>query len=179
LSPEERRKWDELAKLDRKRCREEHENSLQAAAQDYSKNHNFSTPAFLEEVDNNLNQHTALKKPSASSTNAITVKLNNKKQRNNSKDPKLPKKNVSAYIHFCNVKRKELKILHPTANICELGKLLGLEYKKISDSERQKYDGMAREDKIRFDNEMQQYQSRVDIEEEELNLMSLFRARPP
>lgn len=188
LSQEERRRWDELAKLDRKRVRDEQQHanrmllgaspSEATAGSGYDQNHTYSTPSFLQQVDSSLNLDK-LNKPSSASTNAITMKLNNKKQRNQLKDPKIPKKNVTAYIHFCNDKRKALKLQHPTANICELGKILGLEYKKITPADRIKFDDMAKEDKRRYDAAMLAYQAEIDIEKEEINLLSLFRARPP
>ena len=50
-------------------------------------NHACSMPSFLQQVDISLNLDK-INKLSSASTNAITMKLNNKKQRNELKDPK-------------------------------------------------------------------------------------------
>ena len=89
LSQEERRRWDELAKLDRKRVRDEQQHANRmllgaspieaTAGSGYDQNHTYSTPSFLQQVDSSLNLEK-LNTPSSASTNTTTMKLNNKKQ---------------------------------------------------------------------------------------------------
>ena len=48
-------------------------------------------------------------------------------------------------MHLCNDERKALKLKHPTASACELGKTLGLEHEKITPTDRVKFDDTSKE----------------------------------
>lgn len=89
-----------------------------------------------------------------------TIKQENSKLNNKSKkDKKLngPKKNSNAYIHFCNEYRKD----HPNEKV--LIKLLSKEWNKIKNDKemRSKYDIMAKRDKERYDNEVENKKSNI------------------
>ena len=50
---------------------------------------------------------------------------------------------MSAYMLFCNSKRVEVKVKNPGAGVPELGKLLGGEWRKLSESEKEKWNAKA------------------------------------
>eukprot|EP00349_Pseudokeronopsis_sp_Brazil_P003013 CAMPEP_0202956542 /NCGR_PEP_ID=MMETSP1396-20130829/1050_1 /ASSEMBLY_ACC=CAM_ASM_000872 /TAXON_ID= /ORGANISM="Pseudokeronopsis sp., Strain Brazil" /LENGTH=72 /DNA_ID=CAMNT_0049673615 /DNA_START=48 /DNA_END=266 /DNA_ORIENTATION=+ len=50
-----------------------------------------------------------------------------------------PKRAPSPYINFCTEQRPKLKAANPDASFGDLGKMLGEQWKKLSDSEKAKY----------------------------------------
>jgi hypothetical protein len=50
---------------------------------------------------------------------------------------------VSAYMLFCNAKRAEVKGKNPGAGIPEQGKLLGEQWRKLSEGEKEKWKAKA------------------------------------
>ncbi|KAJ3065631.1 Non-histone chromosomal protein 6 [Podochytrium sp. JEL0797] len=93
------------------------------------------------------------------------------------KDPLAPKKAVSAYLLFSNANRTRIKEENPSATFGDLGKLLGAEWKTISDEEKQKYVLLQEKDKKRYAEAMKSYTpgaapkaavvSAEDVDEEE------------
>eukprot|EP00586_Coscinodiscus_wailesii_P004416 CAMPEP_0172483482 /NCGR_PEP_ID=MMETSP1066-20121228/10494_1 /TAXON_ID=671091 /ORGANISM="Coscinodiscus wailesii, Strain CCMP2513" /LENGTH=946 /DNA_ID=CAMNT_0013247383 /DNA_START=94 /DNA_END=2934 /DNA_ORIENTATION=- len=73
------------------------------------------------------------------------------------KDPNEPKKNWSSYMFFTNDKRAEIKSKNPDASFGDIAKLMGAEFKKLTDEERKKYEDMADQDKLRYKSEMKNY----------------------
>jgi len=47
-----------------------------------------------------------------------------------------PKRAPSPYINFCTEQRPKLKEAHPDATFGDLGKMLGEQWKKLSDAEK-------------------------------------------
>ena len=56
----------------------------------------------------------------------------------------------SAYFHFSNALRAEVKREYPTASFGEVGKILGEWWAECSSDERAKYDKMAADDRARY-----------------------------
>lgn len=65
-----------------------------------------------------------------------------------------PKKPRTAYNFFCFERTPQLRAQYPDLSFNEIGKLLGDEWKKMINSERAKYQEMAKEDKIRYEKEV-------------------------
>ena len=81
---------------------------------------------LLAEVNASLN---------ASSIAAIT-KPPQKRSRKQKRDADAPKKNLTSYIYFSNSIRETMKQRCPEATFCELGKLMGMEFKKLTADQR-------------------------------------------
>ncbi|KAK1737812.1 FACT complex subunit SSRP1 [Skeletonema marinoi] len=73
------------------------------------------------------------------------------------KDPNAPKNAKSAYLYFSSAKRDEIKAANPDATFGQIGKLLGEEWKKISDDDKVEFEEKAEEDKKRYKKEMEDY----------------------
>jgi len=69
------------------------------------------------------------------------------------KDPNAPKRATTAYFFFLKENREKVKAKNPAAKMAELSKILGEEWGKISDSEKQKYKDLASKDKERYERE--------------------------
>jgi len=69
------------------------------------------------------------------------------------KDPNAPKRATTAYFYFLKDSREKFKAKHPTAKMAELSKIMGEEWAKISDTDKQKYKDLAAKDKERYERE--------------------------
>jgi structure-specific recognition protein 1 len=78
----------------------------------------------------------------------------NKKKKRKKVDPSKPKRPMSAFMYFSRDYRAVLKEQNPTASFGELGKLLGSSWRNLDKEERQKYDSLAREDRLRYESEL-------------------------
>lgn len=81
-------------------------------------------------------------------------KLISKKRKRKKVDPSKPKRPMSAFMYFSRDYRSVLKEQNPSASFGELGKLLGSSWRTLDSDERQKYDGLAREDRLRYEAEL-------------------------
>ncbi|GAA5825678.1 hypothetical protein JCM10212_002149 [Sporobolomyces blumeae] len=73
------------------------------------------------------------------------------------KDPNAPKRPLSAYMHFSQAKRAEVKEENPDVSFGEIGKLLGQKWKDADASERAPFEEKAKEDKARYEREKSEY----------------------
>jgi len=89
-----------------------------------------------------------------------------KRSRKQKRDSDAPKKNLTSYIYFSNSIREEMKQRYPEATFCELGKLMGMEFKKLSVDQRKVFDELAAKDKIRYDAAMVEYEAKKKKEKE-------------
>lgn len=64
------------------------------------------------------------------------------------------KRPQSSYFLWQNDKRAGIKEKNPDKKIGELAKIMGEEWKKISDKEKKKYEDMAAKDKERYEKEL-------------------------
>ena len=68
-----------------------------------------------------------------------------------------PKRNISAFFHFCAEKRPEIKKTNPTASTPEMTKLMSVQWRELKS--KAKYDGIAADDKVRFTKEMAAFEA--------------------
>jgi high mobility group protein B1 len=73
------------------------------------------------------------------------------------KDPNAPKRARSNYIFFCINNRDKIKNNNPEMSAKEVIQELGNRWKKLSKSEKKKYDKMSLKDKERYNEEMKNY----------------------
>ncbi|KAJ3202730.1 Non-histone chromosomal protein 6 [Entophlyctis luteolus] len=85
------------------------------------------------------------------------------------KDKNAPKKALSAYLIFANENRARVRAANPDASFGQVGKLLGHEWKEISEAEKQKYVALQEKEKAKYTKAMADYkgESAADVEEEE------------
>ncbi|OJT14252.1 Non-histone chromosomal protein 6 [Trametes pubescens] len=73
------------------------------------------------------------------------------------KDPKAPKRALSAYMFFSQDWRERIKAENPDAGFGEIGKLLGAKWKELDDDEKKPYLDQAAADKARAEEEKSAY----------------------
>tara|TARA_Y100000589_G_C26654669_1_gene427456 strand:- start:48 stop:479 length:432 start_codon:yes stop_codon:yes gene_type:complete len=81
------------------------------------------------------------------------------KKKNKDKDPDKPKKNLSAFMFFCNNYRNEVKNANPKATLGEVAKMLGGIWQELESDDKLPFEKQAKEDKIRYKEEMEKYNS--------------------
>eukprot|EP00873_Tetraselmis_striata_P034655 jgi/Tetstr1/454919/TSEL_041782.t1 len=90
-------------------------------------------------------------KPAKSSKEAPAKKAKKVKDKN------APKKPMSAFMMFSNTVRESVKAENPEATFGELGKLIGGKWKEMTDSDKEQYNDMAADDKVRYQEAMAAY----------------------
>jgi structure-specific recognition protein 1 len=87
------------------------------------------------------------------------------------KDPNAPKKAMTSFFYFLNEMRPKIKQENPDMSFGELGKKAGELFRALSTNQKEKYEKMAKSDKLRFKEEMSKYNAKnaagSDIEDEE------------
>ncbi|THG97109.1 hypothetical protein EW026_g4837 [Hermanssonia centrifuga] len=76
------------------------------------------------------------------------------------KDPKAPKRALSAYMFFSQDWRERVKGENPDAGFGEIGKLLGARWKELDDEEKKPYMEQAARDKERAEKEKKDYDNK-------------------
>ncbi|KAL3792936.1 hypothetical protein ACHAW5_006843 [Stephanodiscus triporus] len=107
---------------------------------------------------------TKKRKESSSSTSPPEKKkaaVANKKTKKK-KDPNAPKSAKSAFMFFSGAKRSEIKEAHPEASFGEMGKLVGAAWKELSDGDKAEWEEKAKQDKVRYKKEMENYSAPSD-----------------
>ena len=81
------------------------------------------------------------------------------------KDPNKPKKPKSGFLFFCDEHRPKMIETQKKKNkkvvIGDIAKELGKKWKKLSDSQRSKYNAMNEKDKDRYSKELETYNSKI------------------
>jgi hypothetical protein len=83
-----------------------------------------------------------------------------KRNKRGPKDPSAPKRASGAYIFFTNDMRPKVLHEYPGITFVELGKVLGERWRALTSyppTQKKRYEGMAAEDNVRFQMEMQPY----------------------
>mmetsp|Transcript_22411 Transcript_22411/g.39404 ORF Transcript_22411/g.39404 Transcript_22411/m.39404 type:complete len:405 (+) Transcript_22411:133-1347(+) len=80
-----------------------------------------------------------------------------KRNKRGPKDPSAPKRASGAYVFFTNEMRPKVLSEYPGIKFVELGKVLGERWRALTPEQKKRYEDMANVDKLRFQNEMQQY----------------------
>ncbi|KAM7257176.1 hypothetical protein ACFE04_012917 [Oxalis oulophora] len=101
---------------------------------------------------------------------------NNKKKTKKEKDPLKPKQPMSAFFLFSNERRAAL--LTENKNVLEVAKILGEEWKNMSEKQKAPYEELAKKNKEKYLDEMEVYkQMKTDeadsIKKEEEELMKI------
>ena len=76
------------------------------------------------------------------------------------KDPNQPKRGKSAFMFFSIETRPKLVKSKPDLAFGEYGKLIGEQWKKLSDAEKKPYSKLAAKDKARYEKEMAAYKKK-------------------
>ena len=82
------------------------------------------------------------------------------------KDPKAPKRALSAWIIYTNELRPKFKADNPEKSTTELTTLMSQEWRNMSDSDKKKYENLALVDKERYMKEKEEYESNSENESE-------------
>jgi len=80
-----------------------------------------------------------------------------KRSKRSPKDPAAPKRASGAYVFFTNDMRPKVFSEFPGIKFVDLGRVLGERWRALGPEEKRHYEGMAAQDKVRFQMEMQQY----------------------
>jgi len=67
------------------------------------------------------------------------------------KDPKAPKRSLSAFFWFCSAERKQIKDNNPAFGVGDVAKELGKMWACVDPVTKARYEGMAERDKARYD----------------------------
>ncbi|KAJ3993138.1 high mobility group box domain-containing protein, partial [Lentinula boryana] len=86
-----------------------------------------------------------------------TAEKSEKGSRKTKKDPKAPKRALSAYMFFSQDWRERIKAENPDAGFGEVGKLLGAKWKELDEEEKKPYIEQAARDKERAEEEKTAY----------------------
>jgi len=77
------------------------------------------------------------------------------------KDPNKPKKPRNCYTYFCDDKRGEIKKKNPKMTFSDINKTLGLSWKGLTDKEKHPYIQIAKIDKNRYMEDLEEYQNNM------------------
>ena len=83
------------------------------------------------------------------------------------KDPKAPKRALSAWIIFTTEQRPNFKENNPDKSNTELTTLMSQEWRLMTDSDKKKYEDLANVDKERYMKEKEEYESNSESENSE------------
>mmetsp|Transcript_34348 Transcript_34348/g.47595 ORF Transcript_34348/g.47595 Transcript_34348/m.47595 type:complete len:497 (+) Transcript_34348:15-1505(+) len=81
------------------------------------------------------------------------------KPKKKKKDPNAPKRALSGFLFFSNVNRPKVREENPEAGIAQIAKIFGERWKAMSSDEKEEYEAMARQDKVRYAEAMKKYTS--------------------
>ena len=81
------------------------------------------------------------------------------------KDPNQPKRSKTSYMFFCEENRATVLKKNPTAKLGDVSKILGNQWKALSDKKKAKFVKMAEEDKVRYEGDMEKYQNTLHMAE--------------
>lgn len=99
--------------------------------------------------------------------NAVKGKDKGKKRAKKLAKKEGPKKPLSGFMFFSSDRRKTLKNEQPDLKITEASVIIGAEWKKLTDTDKQPYIEKAAEDKERYLKEKKMAESAKESKEEE------------
>jgi len=82
-----------------------------------------------------------------------------RKRKRAKKDPNAPKRALSAFFFFSQVKRQGVSQGHPEWKVGSVAQELGRQWKDLTETEKKKYEEMAQRDKGRYEIEMRDYKA--------------------
>ncbi|XP_024182651.1 FACT complex subunit SSRP1 isoform X2 [Rosa chinensis] len=80
-----------------------------------------------------------------------------KKKQKKKKDPNAPKRAMSGFMFFSQMERENVKKDNPGIAFTDVGRVLGDKWKKMSAEEKEPYEAKARQDKLRYKDEISGY----------------------
>ncbi|KAL3816605.1 hypothetical protein ACHAXA_001508, partial [Cyclostephanos tholiformis] len=89
----------------------------------------------------------------------VATKPKRRRKKKGKKDPNKPKRNMSAFFLYSNAHRERVKEENPNAKFGDIAKILSVEFKEISESERARWDRLAAQDKDRYMAAMETYEA--------------------
>tara|TARA_B100001094_G_C17822927_1_gene619425 strand:+ start:206 stop:580 length:375 start_codon:yes stop_codon:yes gene_type:complete len=111
-------------------------------------NLNLTISALTEKVDQILKVVKVINSKTEKTKKSKKVKL-----------PGEPKRPLTGYFFFTNDRREDLKTKQPELKITEVSKVLGQEWAKLNETEKQKYADMATKDKKRYAEELEEWKA--------------------
>ena len=95
----------------------------------------------------------------------VTLLLGEKVKMKFKKDPNKPRKPKSGFLFFCDKHRpkmiEEEKKKNGKVVIGNIAKELGKMWKKLSETQKNKFNGMNEKDKVRYAQEMESYNNKI------------------
>ncbi|BBH00336.1 high mobility group [Prunus dulcis] len=82
-----------------------------------------------------------------------------KKKQKKKKDPNAPKRAMSGFMFFSQMERENVKKSNPGIAFTDVGRVLGDKWKKMSAEEKEPYEAKARQDKLRYKDEISGYKN--------------------
>jgi len=82
-----------------------------------------------------------------------------RKRKRAKKDPNAPKRALSAFFFFSQVKRQGVSQGHPEWKVGSVAQELGRQWKDLTETEKKVYEEMAQRDKGRYEIEMRDYKA--------------------
>jgi len=82
-----------------------------------------------------------------------------RKRKRGKKDVNAPRRPLSAFFFFSQVKRPAVQQGHPEWRVGQVAQELGRQWKDLTDVEKKKYEEMATRDKARYEVEMREYKA--------------------
>jgi len=82
-----------------------------------------------------------------------------RKRKRGKKDVNAPRRPLSAFFFFSQVKRPEVQQGHPEWRVGQVAQELGRQWKELTDTEKKRYEEMATRDKARYEVEMRDYKA--------------------
>eukprot|EP01121_Diplochlamys_sp_Union-15-3_P022036 TRINITY_DN9256_c0_g1_i2.p1 TRINITY_DN9256_c0_g1~~TRINITY_DN9256_c0_g1_i2.p1 ORF type:complete len:299 (-),score=42.95 TRINITY_DN9256_c0_g1_i2:6-902(-) len=86
------------------------------------------------------------------------------------KDPSAPKRNMSAYLFFSNIRRHDVKKARPELTFSEIAKVLSKMWKVMSSRDKRPFEDMARNDKLRYFKEKKEFDEIRAKQDSQVNL---------
>jgi hypothetical protein len=81
------------------------------------------------------------------------------KTKKKTKDPNAPKRNLNSYMLYTGEVRKQVAAVNPSLKVTEVVKIIGKQWRELSDEAKKKYVDLAAEDKVRYKKEFEAYQN--------------------
>lgn len=92
-----------------------------------------------------------------STGNLVEDRRLSKKYMKKSKDPEQPKRARGSFVFFTFDMRPKVMEEYPGIKFVDMGVILGERWRALPTEDKQKYEEMAQEDKMRFNKEMEEY----------------------
>ena len=86
-----------------------------------------------------------------------SVKVKKQRRPRRRKDPNKPRGALTPYMCYSKEVRPSIMQQHPNASVTEVAKLIGAQWRQLTDDQKRPYTEMARKDRERYKEAMQHY----------------------